>query len=815
MLKIASTLWCAAAILSAAESGADILRKNCAPCHGGTALVSAGLNLTTRSGALTGGSRGPALIPGNAEQSRLYRFAAHLEEPHMPPNRPLSATEREALKEWINSGAEWTISAPQETDAEAALAKLEERPITPKERQWWAFQKPVRPAVPKVGKTNPIDSFLAARWQSKNLQASPKAEKRTLIRRAYLDMIGIPPSREEVDEFLKDNSSGAWTRVVDRLLASPHYGERWARHWMDIARYADSGGYEYDRDRDNAWRYRDYLTQSFNADKPYDRFLLEQLAGDEIWPDSSEARIATGYLRLGPENNLKNEQTRLDELDDVVSTTANSLLALTVGCARCHNHKFDPIPQKDYYRMQAVFWPLAWEEKPLVGEAEVAKHKAAVEAVNQRLAPVKKELEALVKPYKDAYVAEKKAALPDYMKAALATPAEQRTEGQKLNVAQVEKTLAGTPDKLPERFSAADRARYDELQKQIAALEASKPKLATAMAVMEKGPTPTPSHFLHRGNQKGSIMAPGTLSVTQETVWPFPAAPEGAKSSHRREHFARWLVNPENPLTARVMVNRIWQHHFGEGLVRTPNNFGRMGERPTHPELLDWLAVEFQSNGWRMKPLHRLILTSAAYQMASDDISANLTVDPENRLLWRMPRRRIEGEIIRDAVLSVAGSLDKQIGGEPVFPFIDPSLFQASSKRTWNGKADTDPSTWRRSIYVFSKRSIPLPMLEVFDKPDTIGSCARRSRSTVAPQALIMMNNSFMRLHARRFAERLESESLNDQDRLITLAFEHALSRPPNPTERAQAREFLGKDREALVDLCQTLFNLNEFVYIL
>jgi len=368
---------------------------------------------------------------------------------------------------------------------------------------------------------------------------------------------------------------------------------------------------------------------------------------------------------------------------------------------------------------------------------------------------------------------------------------------------------------LPKRFSAADKKRYDELNLEIAALDKQKPKaLPTAMAIAEAGRVPEPSHFLHRGSQKGSVMQPGVLSVVQENEWPFPAPPEDAKTSHRRAGFARWVASKENPLTARVMINRVWQHHFGEGLVRTPNNFGRMGERPTHPELLDWLSLELMDGGWKLKPIHKQILMSKAYQMASDDIEANLAKDPDNRLLWRMPRRRVEGEILRDSILAVAGSLDRTVGGEPVFPYIDPSLFQASSKRTWVGRPDDDPSTWRRSIYVFSKRSIPLPMFEVFDKPDTIGSCARRNRSTVAPQALILMNNSFVALHARRFGERLQKESAGDQRKLITLAFEHAFSRLPTASERERAQTFLAKGEDSLTDFCQALLNANEFVYI-
>jgi len=799
-----------------AQPAVEILLENCTPCHGGV-IANSGLDLRSRDAMLKGGGRGPALVPGDAAKSRIYRFAAHLEEPHMPPGKPLSAEQREVLKAWIDSGAAMKESLPSTGSESAALARLEDRPIKPQEREWWAFKKPVRQAPPEAA-ANPIDAFLVAKWKAKSLLPASPADRRTLIRRLHLDVTGLPPTRDEVAAFLADNSEDAYEKLVDRLLASPHYGERWARHWLDVVRYADSGGYEYDRDRDNAWRYRDYVTASFNNDKPYDRFLQEQLAGDELFPDSQEARIATGFLRLGPENNLKNEQTRLDELDDIIATTSNGLFALTVGCARCHNHKFDPIPQKDYYKLQAIFWPLKSKEHPLVDAAAVARHQAETERVNALIKPRKDELDALVKPYKDAWVAERKGALPPYMKEALATPLEQRTEGQKLNVIQVEKTLANIPESLPNRFSPADKSRYDALKRQIESLEKQRPApYPAAMSITENGSRPEPSFFLHRGSQKGSVMQPGVISVVSANEWPFPTPPENAVSSERRKHFALWATQPDNPLTARVFVNRIWQHHFGEGLVRTPNNFGKMGERPTHPELLDWLTVEFVEKGWRAKHIHKLILTSNAYRMSSDDIKVNLEKDPENRLLWRMPRRRIEGEIIRDSVLAVAGSLDKTVGGPGIFPYIDPSLFQASSKRTWVGKPDTDPSTWRRSLYVFSKRSIPLPMLEVFDKPDTIGSCARRNRSTVAPQALILMNNQVLHLHAQRFAERLESESSGDPSKFVRLAFEHSYARPPSEKELADSLRFLASSanpKDAARDFCQALFNSNEFVYI-
>ncbi len=798
-----------------------ILATNCVACHGGL-IKNAGLDLRKAETILKGGERGSAVSPGNPDLSRLYRQVAHLDGPHMPPGKKLADEDIATLKLWIERGIPFVdIVDQKEEEARAALAKLEDRPITPAERKWWAFQKVANPAVPavqnKAWARNAVDQFLLAAMEKKSLTPSPETDKRALARRAYLDLTGLPPTLAEVKEFVADQRPDAFDRLVDKLLDSPHYGERWARHWLDIVRFSDSGGFEYDRERDNAWRYRDYVIRAFNNDKPYDRFLKEQLAGDELYPNNVEARVATGYLRLGVENNIKTEQTRMDELDDIVVTTANSLMGVTIGCARCHNHKFDPIPQKDYYRMQAVFFGTKAEERPLATDEQLAKHKATVKAIEELQKPIRKDIRAVEQPTRDKIIAKRRAELPEYMRLALATPAEKRTEGQKLNANQVEKTLESIREEdLIAEMPAAARAKRELLQAQIDDLDRQKPKLETAMAMTEAGREAPASYFLHRGNigQKGSRMTPGVLSVATDGEWQFPAPSAGATSSFRRAGFAEWLTNPENPLTARVMVNRIWQNHFGEGIVRTPSNFGKMGERPTHPELLDYLASEFVKSGWSIKHVHRLIMKSTAYRMASDDIESNRKVDGDNRLVWRMPRRRVEGEVIRDAVLATAGTLDRAVGGPAVYPYIDPVLFQSSSKRTWHGKAVNDPSTYRRSVYVFSKRTIPLPMLETFDRPDTMSSCARRNRSTIAPQALILMNNEFIGIQAKHFAQRLEREAGAETTAQVKLAYELALSREPRPDEVTKAVEFINSYPQGLVDFSHALFNINEFVYI-
>lgn len=809
---------------SLSQEAYRILKKNCFACHGEGVKMSK-LDLRTRESILAGGERGPAVEPTNPRLSLLYQFVTHAQKPAMPPGQKLPDADIEILRRWIVAGA--PLEGVQTEQAEAskssnseALAKLEERPITAEERKFWAFVPPVRHPVPKAGQsarfTNPIDAFLAQTYKAKGLTPARKADRRTLIRRAYLDLLGLPPTPEEVEAFVKDSKPDAWPRLIERLLASPHYGERWGRHWLDLVRYADSGGFENDLDWPDAWRYRDYVVKSFNDDKPYDRFIQEQIAGDELWPESDEAMIATGFLRLGPENNIKTERTRMDELDDLVTTTSLTFLGLTVGCARCHNHKFDPIPQKDYYRMQAVFFSTKPAEHPLVKPEVVAAYKAELKRIEDLQAPLNKAKSEIDEPYRKRLFEEKVSKLPEYLQIAWRTPPEKRTEGQRLNARQIEKTLSISEKEILAVMTEADRARRQEIADRIAELEKQKPKkYPTAMVIGEDGREPLPSYFLHRGSPdaKGSLMKPGVISVAWQGEYEFPAPPPEAKSSWRRRGFAHWVASAENPLTARVMVNRIWQHHFGEGIVRTPSNFGKTGQRPTHPELLDWLATEFIRSGWSIKSMHRLMMSSEAYQMSSDDIEANLKIDPENRYFWRMPRQRLQAEIIRDQILAVAGTLDRTLRGPAVFPYINPDLFQSSTRRTWPGKPDDDPSTWRRSLYVFSKRSIRYPLFEAFDQPDLITSCDRRNRSTIAPQALLLMNNASVLLQSKKFAERVLREAGEDVSKQVEHAYRLALSRPPDEFERSRAVSYINGDFDRLVDFCQLLFNLNEFVY--
>ena len=820
-LRYSICLWTLAAPLSLAADLAEqanaVLKENCRMCHG-AAMQQSGLDLRTRSGILQGGERGPAVTGANLDRSWLWKLVTHRAKPSMPPGRKLPDEQIEVLRKWIMAGAPMPESAVSDEEAErlAALKKLEERPITEEERQWWAFRKPVRPAVPG-GKENPIDGFLSAAMQEKGLRPGPRAGKRTLIRRLCLDLTGLPPSPEETRAFLADDAPDAWERLVESLLASPHYGERWGRHWLDLAHYADSGGYERDFDWPTMWRYRDYVVEAFNNDKRYDDFIREQIAGDEIAPNSAEAHIATGFLRMVMDNNVKDERTRMDELDDNVATTAQTFMGMTVQCARCHNHKFDPIPQKDYYQMQAVFFSTVGVDYPLVPPSAVEEHKAENASIGERQKPFKARIAELEKPHRDALFEIRLDSLPAWYREAWETPAAERTEGQRLNARQVEALFKQIEtDDVLSRMSAGGRRQREDLQRQIAALEDARPApYPTARTITEDGRDALPSYFLHRGDpgSKGSRMDGGVLTVASTGPFRIPAPPAYAATSWRRRHFADWLASGGNPLTARVMVNRIWQHHFGEGIVRTPSNFGKTGAAPSHPQLLDWLAVEFMESGWSVKHMHRLMLKSEAYRASNRDLPENLEIDRENRFFWRQARNRLEAEAIRDQMLAVAGTLDRKRGGPAVRPYIDPALFQSSTSRTWPGKSVGDPETWRRSLYVFSKRSIRYPMFEAFDQPDMVTSCSRRTRSTVSPQALLLMNNADVLLQAKYFAQRVALEAGHEPEARIERAFDLALARPPNETEKREALDFMAANPTGLVDLCQTLFNLNEFVY--
>jgi uncharacterized protein DUF1553/uncharacterized protein DUF1549 len=730
-----------------------------------------------------------------------------------------------------------------------AQDKYSDPELTAKDRDHWAFKPRVKPHVPDAAGAavrNPIDHFIFARLSREGLKPAPEADRLTLLRRVTLDLTGLPPTPAEVEAFSKDTAPDAYEKLVDRLLASPHFGERWAQHWLDVVRFAESNGYEVDADRPQAWRYRDYVIRSFNDDKPYDRFLTEQIAGDELaaGKDAAAARevwIATGLHRCGPvhmvSGNLDADVLRQEKLTEMVNGVGSTFLGLTVGCARCHDHKFDPISAGDYYRLQAFFGSVQYVDVDFATPAEREARKKEADALDARIAPVKKRINELDAPYRTRIAEAKRAALEAKYKDVLAVPADKRDANQKKLAAEAAILTKVTWDEIVGALTPADRERRAQLREQLHDLESRlPPPSAAAWAIRVEKTAET--FLLKRGDPHRKLGA-------VEPAVPRIAA-NGITKPKSRLDLARWLTSPENPLTARVIVNRLWHYHFGRGIVGTPNDFGTRGERPTHPELLDWLASELIERGWSLKAIHRLIVTSATYrQSATTDQGAK--VDPDNRLLWRMNRRRLEAEAIRDSILTAAGTLNRELGGVSIKVPLEPEVYdliftEGEPDGLWNVTPDKAQHT-RRSIYLFNKRNVRLPLFEAFDQPDSLNSCAFRPVSIFAPQALILMNAPFVREEGNAMAARLFVEAGGDVDRQIELVYRRAVGRKPNSDELALARAFLTeqegtiRDRmrarqpiaidakslppgadpaqiRALGDLCVVVFNTHEFVHI-
>ena len=849
-----------------------IMERACWNCHGEAAQLS-DLDLSSREGALEGGTKGPAIVPGRAEDSRLFRMVAGLDQPFMPMSGdPLSDAELAAVRTWIDEGAHWDTG--EVTAAADALAAIENDELPPGARDYWAFQHPQQAPVPASREfDHPVDRFLEASRKDAGLTAAPRADRLTLLRRAYLDLIGLPPTPEQVEEFLADTERGAWERLIDKLLDSPHYGERWGRHWLDVARYADTDGFEQDYVRLNMWRYRDYVIDAFNDDKPYNQFLREQIAGDELDYVTDETRIATGFLRSGPRVNFRekdNPERRHDYLDDMLATVGRGVLGMTVHCARCHDHKFDPILQKDYYSMQASIYGYVEIDYPLLDRDEADVYFAAMRDVDDRQQPLRDEVDAIETPYREELRAEMiRERFPANVQAAAFKPEAERTPGEQLLAVQV-LTINPPRAQVAAALSPEDKARVDELNAEIAALEDERPPTPAMAHIVTDGDyrfapdgpgdqvigcpecrTPPevdgtylyeeggpdykapPNYFLIRGDpfSPGSPMSPGFLTAATYGDPPTEIPRPDGRTSGRRLALAEWIASRDNPLTARVMVNRIWHHHFGRGIVRTLDNLGRMGDAPSHPELLDWLAVEFMDRGWSIKEMHRLLMTSEAYGMASSfPHEASADADPENNLLWRYRGQRLEAEILRDAIMTVSGGIDLTVGGPAIFPHIPSDiLFQSDGKGFWCGSPPagqriTAPSTgfwceepdrpevWRRSVYVFRRRSLGFPFFDTFDLPDQNQTAAARNVSTVSTQALTLMNNPFVLNQAELFAERLEREAPGDLDAQIDLAYLIALTRKPTDMEREVARGLATE--QSLVDFTHVMMNLNEFLYL-
>ena len=829
-----------------------IMERSCWDCHG-ERMRRSGLDLRTREAALRGGSLGAAIVPGRAEESLLYRMVAGLEEPIMPRDGdPLTVAEVAAVRAWIDEGAHWDDGPTAFVDNPSDV--LAESELPPGAKDYWAFKLPVQGPVPVFADfEHPIDRFLEQTRRANGVTAAPRADRSTLLRRAHLDLTGLPPTQEQTAAFLADPDPGAWERLIDRLLDSPHYGERWGRHWLDVARYADSDGFEQDVDRPNAWRYRDYVIDAFNQDKPFDEFIIEQVAGDELDETTHETLIATGFLRAGPRVNFRekdNPERRYEYLDDVIATLGRGILGLTVQCARCHFHKFDPIPQTDYYRLMASIYGYVETEVPLVPPAEAEAYQRRITEIDNQQRTLRDQVAEIEDPYRERLRLEllERDFPPDVLRAVL-KPETERTPGEQLLAAQVlslgvpraQLTAALTADELSRRKALIDRIA------EVGEQRPEKPPMAEIVtdgdyrftpdgagdniigcpecrvppdvqgSFLHEGPgryEVPPSHLLIRGDpfRPGPEMSPGFISVATYGGPPTVIPRSDGRTSGRRLALAQWLASAENPLPSRVMMNRIWHHHFGRGIVATLDNFGTVGDKPTHPELLDWLAVEFVNQGWSMKQMHRLIMTSDAYQMASAYEDAdNLASDLENHYLWRYRTRRLEAEALRDLIMATSGGIDLTVGGPPVFPNVPKEILDSRLFGRWDVHPD-GPDVWRRSVYVYRMRSIVFPFFETFDLPDQGVTAAARNVSTVPTQALTLLNNPFVVGQAELFAQRVQQAAPNDVSGQIDLIYRIALTRLPTEEEAAIARELV--DARSLVDLAHVMFNLNEFLYL-
>ncbi len=775
-----------------------VLAGRCYECHSAAKKIKGGLALDTRAGLLKGGDAGPVLVPGDAERSKLIEAVRYKNRDlQMPPKSPLPPDQVRDLEQWVKLGA-------PDPRGEIVAQSTGKHGLSVEEgRRFWAFQPLTDPAVPKVSNRkskigNPIDAFIAGKLAEKKLAAAAPADKRALIRRATFDLAGLPPSPEEVDAFLADKSPDAFAKVVERLLNSPAYGERWGRHWLDLARYADSNGLDENVAFGNAWRYRDYVVNAFNADKPYDRFVREQIAGDLLPADSLPQRheqlTALGFLSIGPKLLAEPDKVKLemDMIDEQIETLGRAFLGMTVGCARCHDHKFDPVPTTDYYALAAIFKSTRtmddlktiarWHEPEVATPAE----RAMVEAHQKR-------------------VAEQKAAITNLVS----------TANKSLVTDKGTKDVSKNPES---RYPTNTVAELKQLRETLAQLEKDAPEMPSTMGVTDATNMvkTLPVHI--RGSH---------LTLGQPVPRGFPQVMRFASlraelpdQQSGRLELAQWLASPDHPLTARVMVNRIWRWHFGQGLVGSTDNFGVLGERPSHPELLDWLARRFIAEGWSVKAMHRLIMSSAAYQRATKPASETRrsVVDSENRLLSHFPIRRLEAEEVRDSVLFVAGTLDRTMGGKTIPVKNREFFFNHTSK---------DATTYdspRRALYLPVVRNNVYDLFEQFDFPDPAVPNGNRNATVVAPQALLMMNSGLVVKAAEQFATSLLA-SASDDTRRLELAYQKAYARPPTAKELARAKKFLAEFKPATtVDkskippawtvFCQSLLAANEFIYL-
>ena len=863
----------------------DVLTRHCATCHSAKEHTS-GFSVASLDSVIQGGSkRGRAVSPGHPENSPLIQLLKGDLSPRMPMGGKLTAAEIAVVEDWVRS------LPPEKESAKASPASTAWR---------WPYQKPLKidppRAVTQEWVRNPIDNFILAKLTAAGLQPAPPANKRTLARRVYFDLVGMPPSPEEMNAFLSDESAGAYEKLVDKLLDDPRYGERWARHWLDLARYGETSGLEGDGAIGNVWRYRDWVIDAFNSNLPYDRFMILQIGGGDehsktrnnYQPDK-QGLIPTAFLRLAPwdRSNLVAADVRQNYLSEVTTATASVFLGLTVGCARCHDHKYDPIPQRDFYRLQAFFQTTEASRSvdvPFKSPEMAARAEAQLKEYREQLnhGPEKKELDAFeaellkkliagkverakgkeitagdlrlemklekqrvfTEAEKQRYTqlwedanrtgdTEEKQALEAVEKPFLERLRSSYAKGeidpatrfQSLTLEDV-RTEAAAKYSGKSIFSAEEKSRHGELTAKLDVYRRRMDRWGQAVTcVMQvpgppSGPDIAPTRVLTRGDyrQPAEAVEPGFLSAITGKQEPALIETDRYRQFPTRgwrHTLANWIASPDNPLTARVFVNRLWQHHFGFGIVRTPSDFGVNGERPSHPELLDWLAVHFMESGWDIKAMQRLILLSNTYRQASENPAFNRNEkDPDNRLLWRFNRQRLEAEAIRDSILLVSGRLNPERGGPSVFPPLPADLadfarYGRSGGLMWEPNEKQEDAR-RRSIYTFQRRSLPLPMIASFDAIPFSESCDRRNVTTTPLQALSMLNGELTNEESTYLASRVEKEAGADRPAQIRRLFELVLNRPPTNEEANNFAHFNG----TLQSLCRVLLNSNEFVYV-
>lgn len=774
-------VFCAAELRAGDEPSAEALRffethvrpllaERCIKCHGPT-KQSGELRLDSRESILKGGESGTVIEPGDPAASLLIE-AINYESFEMPPDDQLADEQIATLTAWVKMGAPWT---PGEL---VPVREPDQPKITDQDRAFWSYQ-PLQAVTPPAGVAegwarNDIDRFVWRKLAEEGLTPAPEAPREQLIRRVYFDVIGLPPTPEEVSSFVNDPSPQAYEQMVDRLLDSPRYGEHWARHWLDLVRYAESDGFKQDAYRPNAWRYRDYVIRSLNDDKPYDRFVIEQLAGDEVAPHDPDALTATGYLRNWIyEYNQRDVRTQWSNiLNDITDVTGDVFLGMGMGCARCHDHKFDPILQRDYFRLQAFFSPLLpRDDVPLATPDQLAAYQVKLTAWQQTTADIRRQIDELERPVYDSVARPAINKFPPDIRPMLnksvaeRAPLEQQLADLALRQVQEEYNNLKIVDKL----KGEDKQRYQSLQQELATHEKQRPPaLPTAYCVTDVSSV-APQTVIP-GDRNAADIAPGFLTVLDPANASIERPASADNSTGRRTALARWIASPDNPLSTRVIVNRVWQYHFGRGLVETSSDFGHLGQPPTHPELLDWLTRQFLDGGWRLKPLHRLILTSATYRQSAlrEPPEIARLNDPENRLLWRMNSRRLDAEQIRDAMLAVSGELQYNAAGPSV-----------------------NASQPRRTVYTKVIRNAHDPLLEVFDAPDGFSSVSQRNVTTTPTQSLLMINGPWTLARARAFAARLTNQRFDSDQQFVESAYQLAFGRQPNPDELESAVAFL------------------------